>query len=165
MKTIINWNVVKLNRRSASTLPKEEYLFYFVDTDGYIKVGCRKEIAGRHLVYLASDFCPFDAEAGCVTKTVIAEIASGFRWCYISDVLNQEEQNHKRTPKIKSISEARRYAGISQVDMSKRLGIPRRSIEDWERGIRTPSEWVKKLIVKELVQLGNEKNGGEINAD
>lgn len=160
MKTIINWTEVKFLGKSAKNLPEEEYLFYFIDTDGYIKVGYQKEIAGKHLVYLASELCPFDSEAGCVIKTVIAEITSGFRWCYISDVLDQEEKNHKRIPKIGSISEARKYAGISQVDMSKRLGIPRRSIEDWERGIRTPSEWVKRLIIQELVRFGDEKKDG-----
>ena len=160
LRTIINWTEVKLLGKNATNLPEEEYLFYFIDTDGYIKVGYRKKTDGKHLVFLASDFCPFDSEAGCVIKTVISEIASGFRWCYISDVSNQEEKTHRRTPKIGSISEARKYAGISQVDMSKRLGIPRRSIEDWERGIRTPSEWVKRLIIQELVRFGDEKKDG-----
>lgn len=54
-----------------------------------------------------------------------------------------------------TIKEARKQAGLSQAKMSELLNIPKRTIEDWEQGKRTPSEWAEKLIVKELNRLSN----------
>lgn len=79
------------------------------------------------------------------------EIKSGFIWCYTTDIKTFEtERDH---PEIKTISQARKYVGISQTEMSKRLSIPRRSIEDWEAGRRTPTAWAERLIINELLKI------------
>lgn len=54
------------------------------------------------------------------------------------------------------IKEARLAAGLSQAKMSEILGIPIRTIENWESGRRNPPKWAKKLIVKELERIAKE---------
>lgn len=56
-----------------------------------------------------------------------------------------------------TIKEARSAAGLSQAAMSNLFGIPKRTIEDWESGNRTPSKWVEQLIIKELLRQGEIK--------
>ena len=58
------------------------------------------------------------------------------------------------------IKEARIKAGLTQREMSKLLGIPRRTIEDWDRGIQSPSEWIKNLLVEKLDSIAKEKEAG-----
>lgn len=58
------------------------------------------------------------------------------------------------------IKEARIKAGLTQREMSKLLGIPRRTIEDWDRGIQSPSEWIKNLLVEKLDNIAKEKEAG-----
>ena len=48
------------------------------------------------------------------------------------------------------IKQARTEAGLTQREMSDALGIPRRTIQGWEEGTRTPAPWIEKLVVKEL---------------
>lgn len=55
------------------------------------------------------------------------------------------------------IKEARHKAGLSQQKMADLTGIPRRTIEDWERGVRTPPEWAERLIVQELLMQTSTK--------
>ncbi len=40
----------------------------------------------------------------------------------------------------------RENLGLTQQGMAARIGIPRRTWQDWELGNRTPPEWVAKLI-------------------
>lgn len=49
--------------------------------------------------------------------------------------------------KIKS---ARLAAGLTQTQMSELLGIPKRTIEEWDRGSRKCPEWAERLIVEKL---------------
>ena len=51
---------------------------------------------------------------------------------------------------MKEIKAARLKAGLTQKKMSELLGIPKRTIEDWEGGRRKPPAYTKKLILKEL---------------
>ena len=51
---------------------------------------------------------------------------------------------------MKEIKEARLKAGLTQQEMSELLGIPKRTIEEWEAGRRTPPAWAEKLVKKEL---------------
>jgi len=51
------------------------------------------------------------------------------------------------------IKSARKASGISQLAMSKRLGIPTRTIEDWEAGKSHPSDWVINLVVDKLSHI------------
>lgn len=45
--------------------------------------------------------------------------------------------------KIRAIRAA---TGLSQVRFAERYGIPRRTIENWESGVRTPPPYVINLI-------------------
>ncbi len=58
-----------------------------------------------------------------------------------------------------TITEARKAAGLTQKAMSELLGIPRRTIEDWDRGISAPAQWVERLVVEKLESYVKEKNG------
>jgi len=49
-----------------------------------------------------------------------------------------------------TIKEAREAKGISRAELSRRLGIPIRTLENWDAGVRTPPEWVKKLIIEKI---------------
>ncbi len=52
-----------------------------------------------------------------------------------------------------TIKEARKAAGLTQQGVSDLLGIPRRTIQDWECGKRVPPEWVERLIVEKLESM------------
>ena len=46
-----------------------------------------------------------------------------------------------------TLKELRAATGLSQTEFGKRLGgIPIRTIQNWESGVRTPPEWVMELI-------------------
>lgn len=57
---------------------------------------------------------------------------------------------------MSKIKEARLKAGISQAEMSKRLEIPKRTIEAWEMGDRQPPAYVERLVVAELERIAKE---------
>ena len=57
---------------------------------------------------------------------------------------------------MSKIKEARQKAGISQAEMSKRLEIPKRTIEEWETGNRKPPAYVERLVVAELERIAKE---------
>ncbi len=54
------------------------------------------------------------------------------------------------------IKQAREAAGLSQQKMHELLGIPKRTIENWDSGNRKPSEWVERLVVEKLESLKQE---------
>ncbi len=56
------------------------------------------------------------------------------------------------------IKEARKKAGLTQAKMSDLLEIPKRTIEDWDRGISKPPRWAEKLIIEKLEAIANEVN-------
>jgi DNA-binding transcriptional regulator YiaG len=45
---------------------------------------------------------------------------------------------------------ARKIAGLTQRAMSELLGIPSRTIQDWEAGKRIPPDYVKKSVLEKL---------------
>ena len=49
-----------------------------------------------------------------------------------------------------TIKEARQAAGLSQQGVSNALGIPKRTLHDWETGKRTPPGWAEALVVEKL---------------
>ena len=55
-----------------------------------------------------------------------------------------------------TIKEARISARLTQQQMSDLLEIPKRTIEEWERGTRTPPGYVEKLIVEKLNKISLE---------
>ncbi len=55
--------------------------------------------------------------------------------------------------KLKS---ARKAAKLTQKSMSETTTIPKRTIEDWERGISTPPPYVQRLVLNELASQKSE---------
>ena len=56
-----------------------------------------------------------------------------------------------------TIKEARKAAGLTQQGMSDLLGIPKRTLENWDSGKRTPPEWAERLIVEKLNRIAEER--------
>lgn len=48
---------------------------------------------------------------------------------------------------------ARKKAGLSRAEMSRRFEIPVRTLEDWDSGKRTPPAWAEKLIIDKLESM------------
>ena len=55
-----------------------------------------------------------------------------------------------------TIKEARQAAGLSQQGVTDTLGIPRRTLQDWESGKRTPPSWAEALVVEKLERIAQE---------
>lgn len=55
------------------------------------------------------------------------------------------------------LKQARKSAELSQQGMAGRMLIPKRTIEDWEAGRRTPPEYVQRFVLNELEQIKDEK--------
>ncbi len=58
---------------------------------------------------------------------------------------------------MNAIKDARLLAGLTQQQMSDQLGIPKRTIENWEGGQRSCPEWTERLIIDKLKQIAAEK--------
>ena len=54
---------------------------------------------------------------------------------------------------MNNIKSARLAAGLTQQAMSEKMGIPKRTLENWEQGSRQCPVWAEKLIVKELTKV------------
>lgn len=54
---------------------------------------------------------------------------------------------------MNKIKDARLRAGLSRPDMYRKMGIPLRTIENWEGGQRKCPEWAERLIVAELYRI------------
>ncbi len=50
----------------------------------------------------------------------------------------------------KKIRELRDSVGMTRKEFSEHVGIPVRTLEDWEAGRRTPPEYIPKLIAYQL---------------
>lgn len=48
---------------------------------------------------------------------------------------------------------ARKAAGLSQQGMADRMLIPKRTIENWEGGQRTPPPYLQRFVLNELESL------------
>ena len=51
---------------------------------------------------------------------------------------------------INTIKELRESIGLSRKEFSVHVGIPVRTLEDWEAGRRTPPEYIPRLIAYQL---------------
>lgn len=56
---------------------------------------------------------------------------------------------------MSEIKNARLNANLTQAEMSEKLGIPKRTIEEWERNNRKPPEYVERLVIAELNRIAN----------
>ena len=61
---------------------------------------------------------------------------------------------------MSAIRDARQAAGLTQQGVTDTLGIPKRTLQDWESGRRTPPGWAAALVVEKLEQIAkdNKKN-------
>ena len=50
-----------------------------------------------------------------------------------------------------TIKEARKQVGLTQQALSDWLGIPKRTIENWESGKRTPPSYVLEMLENDKV--------------
>lgn len=51
------------------------------------------------------------------------------------------------------LKKARQAAGMTQQAMADRMEIPKRTIQDWEGGQRTPPPYVQRFVLNELGAL------------
>ena len=59
----------------------------------------------------------------------------------------------KREQNIKmSIKEVRQLVGLSQSKASKALGIPLKTLQNWEQEIRECPEWLKDIVIEKLFE-------------
>lgn len=56
----------------------------------------------------------------------------------------------------KTIKEICVKYGLKQIDLSRRFDIPSRTVQDWYREVRTPPEYVVKMIDELLRKDNNE---------
>ena len=49
-----------------------------------------------------------------------------------------------------TIRELREQTGMTRKDFALHVGIPLRTVEDWEAGRRTPPEYIPRLIAYQL---------------
>ncbi|MDD2627110.1 MAG: helix-turn-helix transcriptional regulator [Candidatus Methanomethylophilus sp.] len=54
---------------------------------------------------------------------------------------------------MNEIRAARKRLGLTQKELSEKLDIPKRTIENWEGGVRTPPEWVKRLVLEKMGEM------------
>ncbi len=54
-----------------------------------------------------------------------------------------------------TIKQARTKAGLTQKEMSELMGIPKRTIENWESGARSCPGWTERLVIEELKRIKN----------
>lgn len=48
---------------------------------------------------------------------------------------------------------ARKVAGLTQEACAARIGVPVRTIENWEAGSRTPPDYVQRLVLEEMARI------------
>lgn len=51
------------------------------------------------------------------------------------------------------LKEVRKAAGLTQKTMVEFMLMPRRTLEDWERGVNEPPEYIKRLVLNELERI------------
>lgn len=64
---------------------------------------------------------------------------------------NMEMKGRKIMEIAEKIKRLREQTGLSRKDFSTHVGIPLRTIEDWEAGRRKPPEYIPRLIAYQLL--------------
>ncbi len=59
-----------------------------------------------------------------------------------------------------TILEARKKTEMTRIKSSEVLGIPLRTLEEWEAGRRDPSPWAERLVINELTKIYLINSGG-----
>jgi transcriptional regulator with XRE-family HTH domain len=55
------------------------------------------------------------------------------------------------------LKKAKKEAGLTQQKMADLMLIPKRTIEEWERGNNIPAPYVQRFVLNELESLRKEK--------
>ena len=55
-----------------------------------------------------------------------------------------------------TIKDARKSKGWTQAQMSAVLGIPCRTIQNWESGLCNPTDWCRRLVIDNIVNYKSE---------
>ena len=66
----------------------------------------------------------------------------------MSGIINTRNKFRIEEVKKMTVREARRLCGLTQQEVSSLLGIPKRTLENWEAGIRKCPEYVEKLLLR-----------------
>lgn len=61
-----------------------------------------------------------------------------------------------------NIEEARKARGMSRKDVSRKLGIPYRSLENWEKELSKCPDYVERLVVAEILRGGKKMTDIEV---
>ena len=91
---------------------------------------------------------------GCYIRSeeeLEAEKAAAARWDALTDEEKKETviidgKKYVKAMLRERIKSARKVSGLTQVEFCKKYEIPKRTLEDWERGARVPAPWAVKLI-------------------
>ena len=76
----------------------------------------------------------------------------------MSGIINTGNKFRIEEVKKMTVREARHLCGLTQQEVSSLLGIPKRTLENWETGLREPPEYVEKLVVQRILCMeGKEK--------
>ena len=65
---------------------------------------------------------------------------------------------------MSAIRDARKAAGLTQQGVTDALGIPRRTLQDWEAGKRTPPGWAEALVIEKLKRIAQESQAARPTA-
>lgn len=56
-----------------------------------------------------------------------------------------------------TIKEARKAVGLTQQGVTDFMGIPCRTLQDWEAGKRKCPEWCEKLVIEKILSYETDK--------
>lgn len=63
------------------------------------------------------------------------------------------------------IKQMRKESGMTQAQFSEYFGIPKRTVEEWERGGRKPPEYLPRLLAYKLFTEGLIEKDGDPNEE
>lgn len=60
-----------------------------------------------------------------------------------------------------TILEARQEAGLTQKEVFELIGVPVRTLQNWEAGIRICPQYVENLLIEKLLSMKGENKNEE----
>lgn len=66
---------------------------------------------------------------------------------------------------MSAIRDARKAAGLTQQGVTDTLGIPKRTLQDWESGRRTPPGWAAALVIEKLEQIAKDNQAARMTEE
>ena len=71
----------------------------------------------------------------------------------------------KAVIRMTTIREARQAAGLTQQGVTDTLGIPKRTLQDWEAGKRTPPGWAESMVIEKLEKIAKDNHAGRLTEE